>query len=466
MSEAARATSVPVPIAIPRSAAERAGSVVDPVSHHRHDLAPRAERLHALGLLGRRETRGDVLLRDSRRSRRGGDGPRPVARQDVERETACRELRERLAGVRLDGVGEDDGSEEPPGDGRGGRASRRRPRRRAPAAPPRRGRRERPRSPRAPARRSPSPSRPPPGTAVTSRARSTPRPRARAAARTALASGCSDPALERRERGEERLLASRPPPGGARSPRGAPPSAFPSCRRRPSSRAPPSRGLPASRRRRPSCAPRPVPTTSAVGVARPRAQGQATRRTDVAARSARRSFGSGPKSIQPAKERSARTTTTGTKTAATRSTRRWTGAFVACACLTSFTTCASAVSFPTRVAFMTIAPFPFTVAPRSGSPGTFSTGIDSPVTSDSSTAVDPSTRTPSVGTFSPGRTRRRSPARTRSSGTSTSPSGRTRRAFRAPRRASARIASPAFPLARSSRNRPRRTSATMTTAAS
>ena len=40
------------------------------------------------------------------------------------------------------------------------------------------------------------------------------------------------------------------------------------------------------------------------------------------------------------------------------------GAFVACACLTSFTTCASAVSRPTRVAFMTIAPFPFTVAPR------------------------------------------------------------------------------------------------------
>ena len=57
-------------------------------------------------------------------------------------------------------------------------------------------------------------------------------------------------------------------------------------------------------------------------------------------------------------------TTTGTKTAATRSTRRWTGAFVACACLTSFTTCARAVSFPTRVAFMTTAPFPFTVAPE------------------------------------------------------------------------------------------------------
>jgi hypothetical protein len=48
----------------------------------------------------------------------------------------------------------------------------------------------------------------------------------------------------------------------------------------------------------------------------------------------------------------------------------------------------------------------------------FSTGIGSPVTIDSSTALRPSSTTPSTGTFSPGRTRSRSPACTASSGTS------------------------------------------------
>ena len=38
-SDASIATSVPVPIAIPRSACASAGSVVDAVADHRHDLA-------------------------------------------------------------------------------------------------------------------------------------------------------------------------------------------------------------------------------------------------------------------------------------------------------------------------------------------------------------------------------------------------------------------------------------------
>ena len=42
-------------------------------------------------------------------------------------------------------------------------------------------------------------------------------------------------------------------------------------------------------------------------------------------------------------------------------------------------------------------------------PASFSTGIGSPVSIDSSTALAPSSTTPSTGTFSPGRTRRRSP---------------------------------------------------------
>ena len=45
-------------------------------------------------------------------------------------------------------------------------------------------------------------------------------------------------------------------------------------------------------------------------------------------------------------------------------------------------------------------------------PGCFVTGIDSPVTRDSSTAECPSISSPSTGIFSPGRTRSLSPTTT------------------------------------------------------
>ena len=51
---------------------------------------------------------------------------------------------------------------------------------------------------------------------------------------------------------------------------------------------------------------------------------------------------------------------------------------------------------------MTKAPVPLTVPPITRSPGRFVTGIDSPVTIDSSTALCPSSTTPSTGTASPG----------------------------------------------------------------
>lgn len=54
---------------------------------------------------------------------------------------------------------------------------------------------------------------------------------------------------------------------------------------------------------------------------------------------------------------------------------------------------------------MTKLPAVFIVAPMMRSPGCFSTGIDSPVTIDSSTALVPSVTLPSTGTFSPGLTR-------------------------------------------------------------
>ena len=119
-------------------------------------------------------------------------------------------------------------------------------------------------------------------------------------------------------------------------------------------------------------------------------------------------------------------TTAGTNQDDTRSARRWIGARLRCASATMRTICASSVSAPTRSARITKPPVPLTVPPVTRLPGVFSTGIGSPVTIDSSTALVPSRTTPSTGTRSPGRTRRRSPGCTWSSGTSSSlPSGAT-----------------------------------------
>src|SRR5438128_906441 len=127
--------------------------------------------------------------------------------------------------------------------------------------------------------------------------------------------------------------------------------------------------------------------------------------------------------------RMATSTTAGTKYEDTTSARRWMGARLRCASLTMRTICARSVSLPTRSVRTTQPPVPFTVPPVTGSPGNFSTGIGSPVTIDSSTALVPSSTTPSTGTFSPGRTRRRSPGCRRSRGKSSSlPSSRSRRA--------------------------------------
>ena len=75
------------------------------------------------------------------------------------------------------------------------------------------------------------------------------------------------------------------------------------------------------------------------------------------------------------------------------------------------------MSAPTRVARTTSRPPALTVAPATSSPGCFSTGTDSPVSSDWSTAHVPSSTMPSVATFSPGRTTKRSPTASCSTGT-------------------------------------------------
>ena len=85
------------------------------------------------------------------------------------------------------------------------------------------------------------------------------------------------------------------------------------------------------------------------------------------------------------------------------------GARVLWASPTMRTICASSVSAPTRSARITTVPVPLIVPPVTRAPVSFSTGMGSPVTIDSSTELRPSTTTPSTGIFSPGRTRSRSP---------------------------------------------------------
>jgi len=73
---------------------------------------------------------------------------------------------------------------------------------------------------------------------------------------------------------------------------------------------------------------------------------------------------------------------------------------------------ASIPSAPSRSARITKLPRPLIVPPITREPEDFSTGRDSPVTMDSSTALEPSVTTPSTGTRSPGRTRSWSPSAT------------------------------------------------------
>jgi hypothetical protein len=112
-------------------------------------------------------------------------------------------------------------------------------------------------------------------------------------------------------------------------------------------------------------------------------------------------------------------------------------------------------------------PKPLSVAPMTASPADFSTGTGSPVSMDSSTFDRPSSTRPSTGTFSPGRTRRRSPTWTWLSAMSSSwPSSRRRRAVFGARPSRALIAAEVFERARSSSTCPSSVSETMTAAAS
>ena len=147
----------------------------------------------------------------------------------------------------------------------------------------------------------------------------------------------------------------------------------------------------------------------------------------------------------------ASTITTGTNTPATRSARRAIGAFDPPASSTRRMSWRMVVSSPTRVAVNRIVPSMFCVPEVTVSPAALLTGIDSPVTADSSTLVVPSVTVPSTGMRAPGRTTMVSPAARALTGTvSSTPSRRTVASCGASF-ISARRASVVCPLARASR---------------
>ena len=109
----------------------------------------------------------------------------------------------------------------------------------------------------------------------------------------------------------------------------------------------------------PRCAPRPVPTMIAVGVARPSAHGHAITSTATAWISAAEA--PPPSATVATNVTTAIATTIGTNTPETRSARRWIGAFEPCASATSRTMPASSVFDPTPVATATSIPSWLTV---------------------------------------------------------------------------------------------------------
>ena len=112
--------------------------------------------------------------------------------------------------------------------------------------------------------------------------------------------------------------------------------------------------------------------------------------------------------------------TAGTNTPETRSATFAMGAFVAAASLTMRMICESVVSSPTREARQRRKPDWFSVAAETASPAALSTGMLSPVSAASFTALLPSSTTPSTGMVSPGRTTKMSPVRTCPMGTTVS----------------------------------------------
>ena len=168
----------------------------------------------------------------------------------------------------------------------------------------------------------------------------------------------------------------------------------------------------------PMRAPRPVPASNASGVASPNAHGQAMMSTEMAA--VRAADTCPVASIHTTKVSTAMPMTAGTKTAEILSARSWLAERPVWASSMRRAMWASWVSSPTAVACTTSRPELLIAEPTTASPGPTSTGTDSPVSIELSTAERPSTTVPSALTRSPGRTTNRSPTPRAAMGRSTS----------------------------------------------
>ena len=154
-------------------------------------------------------------------------------------------------------------------------------------------------------------------------------------------------------------------------------------------------------------APMPLPTMMATGVASPNAHGQLTTSTQMPRASANPT--GLPMISQTMIVTIAMPMTAGTNTDEILSASLATGALVAAASDTIWMICESVVSSPTLVASHFRKPDWFKVADDTSSPASLSTGMLSPVSAASLTALLPSITRPSTGMFSPGRTTKISP---------------------------------------------------------
>ncbi len=161
------------------------------------------------------------------------------------------------------------------------------------------------------------------------------------------------------------------------------------------------------RNRMPRTAALPDATRTAVGVAKPRAHGQATIRTDTAL--SRASACGTLLDDQKIQVPAAIRMTSGTKIVATLSANDCIGALRFCASSTMCAMRAIKDSAATRSTLSFTEAARFNVPAETLSPGCRRTGIGSPVIVASSTSVSPVAIRQSTGMRSPGRTRMRSP---------------------------------------------------------
>ena len=184
----------------------------------------------------------------------------------------------------------------------------------------------------------------------------------------------------------------------------------------------------------------PVAAVTAAGVASESAQGQVTTSTASVISKAR----AGSCVHHHQATAAAAASTAPTNQAAARSASRATAGFSAWARSSRRRMEASTVSSPTRSMRTTRGLSVLRAPPMTRAPGATGRGMRSPVSSDSSTALSPSSTTPSAGTVSPGRTRTRSPGASSATATvSSAPPGPRRVAVAGSRRASASMARPA-----------------------